>query len=100
MSFSEKCRKCSVKVDEGSGVLFQPMTEQYSYILTAKHNLYDDDNNDQEVYSYTHPKDLSDIEIKHINNNVSIVILNKFEHSSLDIAILKRWKGLSTYNTT
>ncbi|HRG62014.1 MAG TPA: hypothetical protein PLP75_03210, partial [Burkholderiales bacterium] len=47
-----------MKVDEGSGVLFQPMTEQYSYILTAKHNLYNDDNNDQEVFSYTLPKDL------------------------------------------
>lgn len=86
MSLPEKCRKCSVKVGEGSGVLFQPMTEQYSYILTAKHNLYDDDNNDQAIYHYTQPKDLSDIEIKHI---VNIMILNKFEHSSLDIAILK-----------
>lgn len=86
MSFPKKCKKCSVKVGEGSGVLFQPMTEQYSYILTAKHNLYD--YNDQEVCLYTQPKELSDIEIKYIDNSVSIVILNKFEHSSLDIAIL------------
>jgi len=29
----------TVVVEEGSGVLIQPMTDQYSYILTAKHNL-------------------------------------------------------------
>lgn len=35
----QKAKAHSVKVDEGSGVLIQPATEQYSYILTAKHVL-------------------------------------------------------------
>lgn len=85
MSFFEQCKQCSVMVGGGSGVLFQPMTNEYSYILTAKHNLYNDDNNDQTIYRYTQPKNLSDIHI----NNANIVIQNKYEHSTLDIAILK-----------
>lgn len=42
MSFFEQCKQCSVRLDGGSGVLFQPMTEKYTYILTAKHNLSND----------------------------------------------------------
>ncbi|MCF6129325.1 hypothetical protein L1S35_06545 [Flavobacterium sp. AS60] len=32
-------KQYSVIIDGGTGVLFQPMTEEYFYILTAKHNL-------------------------------------------------------------
>lgn len=32
-------KQYSVIVDGGTGVLFQPMTDEYFYILTAKHNL-------------------------------------------------------------
>lgn len=32
-------KQYSVIVDRGTGVLFQPMTDEYFYILTAKHNL-------------------------------------------------------------
>ena len=77
MSFSEKCRKCSVKVDEGSGVLFQPMTEDYSYILTAKHNLEDGGQ----------LKNKEDITI--ISSGYTINIIEIYRHSSLDIAIVK-----------
>ena len=42
MNFFEKCRACSVIVGNGSGVLFQPMIDEYTYVLTAKHNLYND----------------------------------------------------------
>lgn len=84
MSFSEKCRKCSVIVDGGSGVLFQPMTEQYSYVLTAKHNLYNDTTQD----SYTQPKNREDIKIT-LHDGSEKNILQKYEHNSLDIAVLK-----------
>lgn len=84
MSFSEKCRQCTVIVDGGSGVLFQPMTEEYSYVLTAKHNLY----NDITQGSYTQPKNIEDIKITfHDGSEKSII--KKYEHQSMDIAILK-----------
>lgn len=84
MNFSEKCIQCSVIVDGGSGVLFQPMTEKYSYVLTAKHNLYNDTAQD----SYTQPKDRKDIKITFHDGN-AIKIIKIYEHNSLDIAILK-----------
>lgn len=81
MSFFDKCKQCSVIVDNGSGVLFQPMTEEYSYILTAKHNLY----NDVEYDSYDKPKNIDEIKINGNNNQIK----DKYEHQTLDIAILK-----------
>jgi len=79
MSFFEKCRQFTVKINGGSGVIFQPMTEDYTYILTAKHNLYED----PEAMKIA----LSDIEINAIN--IEIKFIKKYEHNSLDIAILK-----------
>lgn len=84
MNFSEKCRRCSVIVNGGSGVLFQPMTEEYSYVLTARHNLYNDTNQD----SYTQPKNIEDIKIT-LHDGSEKNIVKKYEHNSLDIAILK-----------
>ena len=37
MTGLDKLRFYSVKVNNGSGCLFQPETKDYSYILTAKH---------------------------------------------------------------
>lgn len=37
-------QKHTVMVDGGSGVLIQPMTDQYTYVLTAKHNILVDSN--------------------------------------------------------
>ena len=39
----------NVIVDRGTGVLFQPMTDEYFYILTAKHNLQNKVDNDNYV---------------------------------------------------
>ena len=79
MSFFEKCRQTTVIVEDGSGVLFQPMTESYSYILTAKHNLY----NDIDFGSYLYPKDLKDLNIVFydgtvLNNELEEDVLAKF----------------------
>lgn len=84
MNFSEKCIQCSVIIDGGSGVLFQPMTEEYSYVLTTKHNLYNDTTQD----SYTQPKDIEDIKIT-LHDGSEKNIIKKYEHDSTDIAILK-----------
>lgn len=79
MNYFEKCKQCSVIVDGGSGVLFQPMTEDYTYILTAKHNLYND----------LEEKSINDIKYILYEENESNNILEKYEHPTLDIAILK-----------
>jgi hypothetical protein len=71
-------------VDGGSGVLFQPMTEEYSYVLTARHNLYNDTDQD----SYTQPKDREDIKIT-LHDGSEKNIVKNYEHDSLDIAVLK-----------
>lgn len=84
MTFFEQCTQCSVIVDNGSGVFFQPMIEEYSYILTAKHNLY----NDTKQGSYKEPKDKDNIKITFCDGNDKQII-DKYEHDSLDIAILK-----------
>ncbi|MCG3692498.1 ABC-three component system protein [Aliarcobacter butzleri] len=84
MTFFEQCTQCSVIVDNGSGVFFQPMTKEYSYILTAKHNLY----NDAKQGSYKEPKDKDAIKITFCGGNDKQII-DKYEHDSLDIAILK-----------
>ena len=79
MSFFEQCKQCSVRLDGGSGVLFQPMTEDYTYILTAKHNLYND----------SEEKSINDIKYILYREDEPKNILEKHEHSTLDIAILK-----------
>jgi len=90
MSFFEKCRQTTVIVEQGSGVLFQPMIESYSYILTAKHNLY----NDSVFGSYLDPKNLNELNIVFYDGVVLDIeleenVLAKFEHQSLDIAIIR-----------
>ncbi len=79
MTFFERCRNFTVKVNAGSGVIFQPMTEEYTYILTARHNLYNDPETMQNA--------LDDTNINAIGLDINFI--KKYEHSSLDIAILK-----------
>ena len=45
MNYFDKCKQCTIMVGNGTGVLFQPKEKvNYSYILTAKHNLENEDN--------------------------------------------------------
>jgi len=81
MTFFERCRSFTVKVSGGSGVIFQPMTDEYSYILTAKHNLYNDPDTMKEAKKI--------IEIEACNIEINFNQSNKYEHETLDIAILK-----------
>ena len=79
MSFYDKCQQVTVKVNGGSGVLFQPMTEEYSYILTAKHTLYQDEE--------TMHTPIEENSIEAIG--IEVEFIKKYEHNELDIAILK-----------
>jgi hypothetical protein len=44
MNDANAFRELTVKVNQGSGCLFQTESELYSYVLTAKHNITDPDN--------------------------------------------------------
>lgn len=74
MSLLEKYKKISVIVENGSGVLFQPMTDKYTYVLTAKHNVQGKDNNTIIIKNY---------------EQENLTVLKKYEHDQLDIAIIK-----------
>ncbi|MFB9052296.1 ABC-three component system protein [Formosa undariae] len=82
----------SVKVGEGSGVLFQPMNKlEYTYILTAKHNLYIEKPNERGV---DEKQLLNDLIIYIQKQEVPIKLELKendtyFPHKDADIAILK-----------
>lgn len=78
-SFFDRCKQFTVIINGGSGVIFQPMTEEYTYVLTAKHTLYDD------------PETMKNPIEKNIIKAIDIAIkfIEKYEHDELDIAILK-----------
>ncbi len=81
MTFFERCKSFTVKVNGGSGVIFQPMTDDYSYILTAKHNLYTDPNTMQEP--------IEEISIEAYEIEINFNQSDRYVHETLDIAILK-----------
>lgn len=60
---SEDLKKYSVIVESGSGCLFQPMDESYTYILTAKHLFFEKKDNGQGKQKIQMP-DGSNIKIK------------------------------------
>ncbi|MDQ0640210.1 hypothetical protein QF042_003775 [Pedobacter sp. W3I1] len=93
-------KKYTVVVGEGSGCLFQPMTENFTYIITAKH-LFDEDKELESgetikelkpngslihIARHTHNGDVWDLE------SIDFVLQldeNYFPHEHADLAILK-----------
>lgn len=73
-------QKHSVKVNNGSGVLIQPMSSDYAYVLTAKHCLKVDSNNLNSAEIQPH------IITKHDGTNITI--LDIINHENEDMAIL------------
>lgn len=71
----DRVKKHIVIVEGGSGVLIQPNSNGFSYVLTAKHVL-------------DKVKEIEDIKIKNIEEK-TIQVLDILKHDSLDIAILK-----------
>jgi hypothetical protein len=75
-------KRHTVVVESGSGVLIQPMTNEYSYILTAKHVV-----KHYLTSSEFGINDLGDLEIKTFNGNK--LSANKiYHHDILDIAVI------------
>jgi len=76
----KKLEKYSVKVNNGSGCLIQPRCEEYTYVLTAKHCIWDKGKN--KVLAYD--------QIKVERDSGEIFKVNEaFSHQSFDVAILK-----------
>jgi len=76
-------KQYTVIVDGGSGVLVQPMTDKYSYVLTAKHNLMIDYNDDQSGV-----KELSQIDLMTYGDE-KLTAIDIYDHHDLDIAVIK-----------
>ncbi|PQJ89363.1 ABC-three component system protein [Aliivibrio sifiae] len=70
----EKAKQATVCVLDGSGVLINPYTSQYSYILTAKHVVED-----------TNVEHITVVNIE----GQSLTVIDKLEHLQIDAAILK-----------
>ena|ERR1035437_571132 len=89
-------RLYSVKVEGGSGVLFQPMNKlNYTYVLTAKHNMFGERQNAEDGrIKEKYQLDKVNIYIqKHYETNPIVLSMiigeNYFPHETADIAILK-----------
>ena len=94
-NISDIIKAHSVVVENGSGVLIQPMTDKYSYILTAKHNLQVDPKNPKsKLKEY---QDIKLITFKEIDNNPDLSVQAIHPHDVLDIAIIRIdfYSGLS-----
>ncbi|PLC57361.1 ABC-three component system protein [Photobacterium carnosum] len=77
-----KIKNVSYVVNDGSGVLLQAMTTDYSYVVTAKHVIQVDKNNsEQGILS------ISDISV-FSPDDIKIRVLDTFIHPTLDLAIL------------
>ena len=83
----DKIKEYIVCINGGSGVIFQPMDEKHSYILTAKH-VFDDINNYNDVVIIGRYDPIKNIFIELEKFKLEEHI-NYFPHDTKDIAILK-----------
>ncbi len=84
-TIEDQLRFYAVKVNEGSGCLFQPDSKEYTYVLTVKHNL--------EIENSVGEKELIALnDIKIYRGNVDgerISDIIAFElHETLDLALI------------
>lgn len=76
MSIDYQYKRCAVRVNEGSGCLVQPNTEEYTYVITVEHNLTEKN----KVYDIPEVSTVED---------QKITVLGVYPHPDLDLAILK-----------
>jgi len=84
MTIYEKYRSCSVMVRNGTGVLFQPKTKDYTYVFTARHNIEDENKNILSIREIEIKKyDNTTIEVEHVYERLDIeldIVLIKVEY--------------------
>jgi len=76
-------RKNTVVIDDGSGVILQPMTQEYSYVVTAKHVIQNDKDDVSKGF-----KSQNDIKI-YTTADTKIAPVDFYYHNDFDLAILK-----------
>ncbi len=84
-------KRYTVILGEGSGVLFQPLDETKTYILSAKHVFYDDKKHDHGPNTKVLKTNISYYLSDNQNEPHKVEILNDenyFEHKNADAAIL------------
>lgn len=83
----DKAREYIVVINEGSGCLIRPLTDEYIYVLTAKHNISDSNNNLEKITRFNF------IDGDWVSTELKIDKLiegeNYFPHPIKDIAIIK-----------
>lgn len=99
MLTNDDLKRYCVIVEDGSGCLFQPMTTEYTYILTAKHLFYPEIENEQGQNIKTKKANGQSIRIIQMvyeddwkEKNIPFKFQpdeNYFEHERADIAVLK-----------
>lgn len=84
-TIEEQLRFFAVKVNNGSGCIFQPDTKEYTYILTVKHNLEITSVNEEKVLMQT-----QDIRIYRGNADGDPIpnIIEYETHDTLDLALI------------
>lgn len=101
-------KKYSVIINGGSGCLFQPMTDSYTYILTAKHVFFEEKDAGRGVEKVQLPNG-TELEIKkniQVHNGWDEIPIpfvlsegdNYFPHKDADIAILKTDRKLEGFD--
>ncbi len=81
VKIEEQLNFVAVRVNDGSGCIFQPPTQDFSYVLTVKHNLVDD------VKAIMRPADIR--VYRGSPEHTPIRVDEVFVHESEDVAILK-----------
>lgn len=90
-SIEEKLRFFAVKVNNGSGCIFQPNTTEFSYVLSVKHNIERADKTLLNIEEITVQR----------NDSTPLTILNIYIHDELDLILLKvEYVGNPEYNLT
>lgn len=84
-TIEEQLRYFAVKVNNGSGCIFQPDSKEYTYILTVKHNLEITNANEKKVLM-----PLQDIKIYRSNADGDPIssIVSYEVHDTLDLALI------------
>ncbi|MRG87913.1 ABC-three component system protein [Salinibacillus xinjiangensis] len=86
MSINARYREIAVKIKcidfEGSGCMFQPFTNEFSYVITARHCLEGTNENPQSF-------EKKDIEVFLHNLGTKITVLDYYFHSKYDLAVIK-----------
>ena len=85
-------KKYTVILGGGSGILFQPVDSDKTYILSAKHIFYDKVENDRGISKSVLKKTI-DLSFSDVQNSAEMLEVkweeNYFEHPNIDAAILK-----------